>query len=849
MEYLFYILAGIGITGGLVIVSISYVLSHYSELKIMISDILRAIGRLGKWVRKTSVSSEIEGTLNGVIDNFNENFETSILPNCKIEWVTSENQKNLLQENRAIICLSFDKRDHDLNFYNATYNFIQTALVSKTKPFIKKTISKGIDLLSTKIILKQYRREALSTFNNKFNELDNDTKQIFHSLEETEQSGLYRTFLLPEFYHLGEILNEMTPSPLIETEIDKFVNWLHDLATRDFDERSILRFPSTHLNVGVILVAKLSTYENYGTDPYIARAEKYASDNYNAIYILSKGQKRNKIVKEIVNLLTRNEGFDQVNKKIEYIKPDINGMPVLITCVSLRPNPTTIRYNAWESIRRKYNENKTVNGIIDLVTNDKIIVNIFGLKVNVNKENLSSKSIPDVTKLFREEQELDLKITQFDYENETLEISNIGTKTDPIILIESNLSIDKPLSAKITRIQKGQDDVEKGLIVSCENPNLNVFIPRSKATFSRFTDISKKYAVGQEINIHLLGFDYRFGNYLGEIQGLQNPWQTDLLTKLEVGNTIDATVKDIQERFIICEIIEGLECKLLRQEISWEESLCDINNYNIEEKLKFKVIFIDKEKKYINISLRQLTIGPVESFFDKNNEKTIEGNITSIDDSKGIYFYIEALAKNCFVHWSELVWGNVYPLNDNFTIGDKIFVRAISYKKDYDSIIFSCKRILTHQYTEFIDVFDNNDHVEGKITNIFKSTATVEINYKGFIVQAYIHKSKISNCSYILDSDISSYLPIESTFTFILENKNDKFCNIELTRKLYLKKVRDVKIGDNYKVFYTKSYINRCFFYSNNLEGFFKVNGNEHFIIGQELEVYPISTSSDEFGI
>ena len=84
-------------------------------------------------MRKLSVKSEYEGTVNSIIQDYNKNFENPILPSCKIEWVDDNNINNVLRENEAIICLSFDKKDHNLNFYNAILNFVQIALIARLK--------------------------------------------------------------------------------------------------------------------------------------------------------------------------------------------------------------------------------------------------------------------------------------------------------------------------------------------------------------------------------------------------------------------------------------------------------------------------------------------------------------------------------------------------------------------------------------------------------------------------------------------------------------------------------------------------------------------------------------------
>lgn len=832
--------------GTVTVFIIIYTLRHYSQIKIFFGDFLKVIGFLGKWFRKASVSSELEGTLNGVVNDFNKNFQSPILPNCKIQWVTTENIQNTLVENQAIICLSFDKRDHDLNFYNATYNFIQTAMVSKAKPFIKAPTRKALDLLSTKIILKLYRREVLRTFNAKFSEVEPEAKEIFHRLEETDTNGLFANFLLPEFQHLGELLFEKTPSKIIEREIDNFVNWFYELATREFDEKTNLNFETPNIKIGVILVAKLSTYEKYGVAAYTKWAEKYASEHYNAVYLLSKGVQRHKIAKEVSDILTNSKGFEQVNKNSLIKINTADGTSLLVTCICLRPDPATIRYNAWEFLKKKFSGQEKVIGIIETVTRDYIIVNVAGISCLIAKTDLSAAVITDATKLFREERELELEIIACDAVNGILSLSNVGTQTDPKALIDANLSNDKPITATVISVQKDRDQLEKGIKVRCQNPVLDVFIPRSKATFSRFIDMSTKFKPTDEVEIILEEFSFDFGNYVGHIYEMKNPWEGDFVKRLQNDEMVKVVIKEIQEKYITCEIAEGLECRLFVKEISWDASACKTDVFNIDQELEVKIISIDIDYKKISVSIRQLRTSPTREYYDAHQNEIISGVITSIDDANGINFRSNEKSAQGFVHWSELAWAKIYPIANNFFVGDTILVKIVSYKDEYDSIQYSCKRCLTHQFDEFNTGFNDRDYVNGKIIKHYSQIVIVEVTYDELVVQAYIHKSKISNCSYIIREDLPNYLPIGSVFSFVVENIDDKFSVIELSRKTYLSEIREVELGESYQVQLVKKYQSRTSFYSNDLEGY--IEGMMiSFTPGQSAEVIPITTDSNEF--
>lgn len=832
----------------MIVIVILFAINNYSQIKLIISDIARFIGWAGKGVRKLSVSSELEGTLNGVINHFNQSFSAPILPNCKIQWVTGDNHKNILRPNKAIICVSFDKKDHELNYYNATYNFIKTALIAKTKPFLKKQTSKAIDLVSTKFILKQYRREALRTFNEKFNTVEPDTKEVFYRLEETENNALFNTLLLPEFHYLGETLNEKTPNPIIQQETEAFVEWFYELATRELDDRTKLNFERTFLKVGVILVAKESTYRQAGIEAYTKWAEKYAAENYNAVYILSRGYGRNRIANEVAEKLIQTKGFEQVNKNTISKRTDSEGKQVIITSICLRPNLTAIIYHAWEHIKERHAEKKPVIGIIETVTNEVVMVNVSGLRVQVPKEQLSAAQITNAVKLFREDQELELNILEVDQTQEIIQLSNVGTKTDPKRFIDANLSNEEPIPGTIKRIQKDKEQQDKGLLVYCTDLERDVFIPRSKATYSRFTDLVKKYPVDSQVQVLLQDFSFDFGDYTGAIYGLTNPYESDTYNRLEVGQNIEVVVKEKQEKFLTCEITEGLECRLYANELSWDESECKTDDFAIDKNLTVQVYHIDAERKFIYVSLKQCTKGPQQSFFESNKEAILDAEVTAIDDNLGIYCKVAGQEKEDFVHWSEVEWGNISPLSKSFKIGDKIQVTPLEFDMSYNSVKYSMKRVCPHEYDKFKPAYRDGEVLEGKIVKCYPSICIVELTNATAKIHAYIHQSRVSHCCFLHENDIQKFLPVGATFSFIVCQFHDRYQTVELCRKTYISSCEQAELGESYSVKYIITHGRKSFFYSNDLEGFI-VNNQQSLQPGQRIEVLPVNTSSSEFSM
>ena len=168
-------------------------------------------------------------------------------------------------------------------------------------------------------------------------------------LEEVEQEGLLKRVLFRELHQFGVALGERAPRPEHADEVERFLVWLHGLATRERGDFTKLSFAGQRLKVGVILVAREETFLQYGIDPYLQRAMSYATQGFESIYLLSRGAKRGDLVKRIARDLESLGGFESLAKQWDIRIGDPQSNEV-VACVPLRVDPVALIQTAWERI-------------------------------------------------------------------------------------------------------------------------------------------------------------------------------------------------------------------------------------------------------------------------------------------------------------------------------------------------------------------------------------------------------------------------------------------------------------------------------------------------------------------
>jgi ribosomal protein S1 len=799
-----------------------FLFTQYPKIKTIISDILRFFGFLGKWVRKKSVETEIEGTINSFSKHFVSDTSIPLLPECAVQWVTEKNLESVMQEGKAIIRLSFSTDNHDLNYFNAAYAFMQTALLNKTKPFIKKTTNRAIDLLMTKILLARSNRSALHTFNNNFIEEAQECKDVFFKVEETEETGLFRKILLPEYYFFGESLGEKTPKQQYEDEAENFLEWFYQLATREHGERSNLRFVSDNFKIGVILVASQETHGRYGIDAYLRRANLYAADDFNCIYICSRGLMRGSLVKEIANNLTATGCFESLTKKPDSVKFNSNGQRFIVTCIALKPSLTTIVQKAWEKLQDCFQNAKLVPVTIQSVYIDNVIVDAYGLRIELPLERLSSIKITDARRYFEIDQELSVKILEIQPEDNKIVLSNAETDTDPRKIIEQFKLATNANEIVESTVQKiiVKDDFEIGIITKIKDTDIEGYIPRSRATYSNFVSLSFKYPVGSTVAVKLLNFNAEYARFTCAISNLLDPWEN--IAIYSEGQRLKAAVCQISERYLLCELSEGIEGKVNAAEMSWdslETNLGKIKNTKIGDTIEAKILKINPFARIIYLSIKQLTMNPAEQYYIENKDSEIEITIDEVL-STGARIIFPSLPFRGYLPISELSFFYCPDISKYLKPGEKVKVKLIEYKPLYNNIIVSIKQLISKNYDLFKSFHKEGDIVDGFVKAVQGDRATVIISASdGSMIESYVHKAETSNILYVDNNLFNKLITLNESYKFIIKRFDDSHKIIELSRKRYFEKnIMSLKYGEKYNVKILKHREKEYYVFSNDLE-------------------------------
>lgn len=210
-----------------------------------------------------------------------------------IEWVgKDESGKVRYDASRAIVMLRFDK-DMTQNVINATTAYVRQSLLPTSKPFMDNEIAKAIDFVVIRKFLLNtpQSRVAVSSFTNDNSLEIQKYQETFNQVNTTDDYGLLSRILLREYALWGNNIVTELPNEEHRKESREILNFVYNIASREFDDPTPLQYIRKNIKIAVLLVAKTETFEEAGVKPYIRRIREGFANGINTFYLLARGEK------------------------------------------------------------------------------------------------------------------------------------------------------------------------------------------------------------------------------------------------------------------------------------------------------------------------------------------------------------------------------------------------------------------------------------------------------------------------------------------------------------------------------------------------------------------------------
>jgi len=225
---------------------------------------------------------------------------------------------------------------------------------------------------------------------------------------------------------------------------------------------------------------------------------------------------------------------------------------------------------------------------------------------------------------------------------------------------------------------------------------------------------AKYFEEGDEVNVVALEYDKKKRHLSLSIKDANpDPWE-NIDEIIGVGDTVTATVSNIEPYGVFVDLGEDLEAFLHVSEISWDKNVKHPKDYlSNGEEINVEVIEIDKEGRRLRVSLKNLLPKPMDAFTSEYKVGDIvKGTVTSVTDFGA---FVKVGPVEGLLHNQEVSWDKSKNAKSELKVGDEVEVKIIKIDKDAGKISLSKKALEDSPVAAYAQEHKNGSIVTGTV--------------------------------------------------------------------------------------------------------------------------------------
>ncbi len=248
----------------------------------------------------------------------------------------------------------------------------------------------------------------------------------------------------------------------------------------------------------------------------------------------------------------------------------------------------------------------------------------------------------------------------------------------------------------------------------------------SDLSHGRVKKPSDLVSIGQKIKVKITKIDEKTNRVSASVKALTEDPYENIEKKYKIGEIYSGVVTKMMDYGCFVKIEDGIEGLIHNSELDWtNRNVKPSKVLSVSQKIKFKIVNIDKETKRISLSYKATLDNPWNKIQDKVGER-VKIKVNNITD-KAIFGELVDYGLSGMLHYKEISYDENIEELKKFKKNDVIDVKILELKDD--KIRFS-KRALDKDPLDFFK--DNNkkvgDIITTRIHEVLKTGVKVAID-------------------------------------------------------------------------------------------------------------------------
>ncbi len=341
-----------------------------------------------------------------------------------------------------------------------------------------------------------------------------------------------------------------------------------------------------------------------------------------------------------------------------------------------------------EQLLASIKEGDLVKGKVKNITDYGVFIDLDGVDGLLHISDISWGKVSHPSDFFKVGDEVEVVVLSIDRENEKISLGYKQKTEDPWKNIEEKYPEGTKVKGKVVNIKN------YGAFVEVE-PGVEGLIHINDISWTKKISNAQNYfELGDEVEAVVLEVDgERKRLALGLKQIKENPWDV-IEEKFNVGDVFEGEVKNVTDFGAFVEVYDGVDGLIHVSDMSWSKRVKNPSEIVKEgDKVKVKILNIDRENQKIALGIKQLTENPWEKFFSKYQMgDVVEGKVVKLEDY-GAFVELDEDIEG-LVHVSEISKERIDKPSDVLNIGDVKEMKIVKIDAKDKKIGLSIRQVI-----------------------------------------------------------------------------------------------------------------------------------------------------------
>ena len=379
------------------------------------------------------------------------------------------------------------------------------------------------------------------------------------------------------------------------------------------------------------------------------------------------------------------------------------------------------KMKAWKKLEKTFESQEELTGYITGKVKGGFIATVDGLPCFMPSSQIDVRPLKKIDHLMNTP--LKVIATRIDKNR-----GNVCVSRREVLEKSKNAEISKALE----NIKEG-DIVEDAIVkattdwgIFLDINGVDALLHVSDLSHGRVKKPSDLVTIGQKLKVKITKIDPKTNRVSASVKALTKDPYSNIDEKYKVGEIYDGTVTKMMDYGCFVRIEDGIEGLIHNSELDWtNRNIKPSKVLSVSQKIKFKIVSIDKDSKRISLSYKATLENPWEKV-KENVGQEVKIKINNVTE-KAIFGELIDSKLTGMLHYKEISYEENTENLKKYKKGETIKVKIIEIKDD--KIRFS-KRALEKDPLDWFS--DNNkkvgDVITTRIHEVLKSGVKVTVD-------------------------------------------------------------------------------------------------------------------------